>query len=371
MAQKNYYTILGVQKNATEDDIKKAYRRLAHQHHPDKKGGNADRFKQINEAYQVLSNKDKRQQYDQFGRVFDGGSPGSSQGSNGPFGGSPFGFNIDFDPSSFENMGEAGEIFDAFFEGLGIRRKRRTYERGADLELRLTISLEEAFRGATKTISVGHFSTCAACNGLGHNPKEGVAQCVACNGQGEVRETRRGFFGNSIHVKSCAKCNGIGNIPNKPCMVCASAGRVKRQESISIGIAPGIDNGQIIKMAKAGDIGARGAEAGDLYIHIAVAGNASFRREGINLITKKEISLINILLNKKMEVAGVGGEIHTVELPHDVSANEPIRIVGGGMPRLNSRARGDLFVELIIKKPKKLSEQAKEILEGLRREIDN
>lgn len=368
MNNKDYYHILGVEKSASPDDIKKAYRRLAHQHHPDKKGGDAEQFKRINEAYQVLSNKDKRLQYDQFGRVFDG-SAGSPHG-NRPFAGSPFGFNIDFDPGMFEEFGDAGELFETFFEGMGMRPKRRTYERGTDLETRFTITLEEAFRGATKTITVSHFVRCADCSGLGHNPKEGTATCAACNGQGEVRETRRGFFGNSMHIRACETCHGTGNIPHKLCLKCNGLGRMQGQDMISIAIMPGVDNGQIIKVAKAGDSGQHGAEAGDLYAQIAIAPHPLFKREGNDLVTKKEIQLVDLLLNKKIDVAGIGGDRYAFEMPTDAAISEPVRIPGAGMPRLNSRARGDLYIKLIIQKPKKLSTEAKKLLEDLRTELE-
>lgn len=370
MNNKDYYHILGVEKSASADDIKKAYRKLAHQYHPDKKGGDAEQFKRINEAYQVLSNKDKRAQYDQFGRVFDGTAGSPHGGGSGPFGGSPFGFNIDFDPGMFEGFGDAGEIFETFFEGMGMRPKRRTYERGADLEARLTITLEEAFRGTTKTITVNHFIRCIACAGLGHSPKEGTTPCAACNGQGEVREARRGFFGSSIHIKPCAACHGTGAIPNKLCAHCNGLGRTKGQETLSIAIMPGIDSGQIIKMAKAGDSGEHSAEAGDLYVQITVEPHPLFKREQSDLIMKKEVQLIDLLLNKKIEVMGIGGDQYAFEIPTDVAISEPVRIPGAGMPRLNSRARGDLYIKLIIQKPKKLSAQTKKLLEDLRKELE-
>lgn len=366
---KDYYKILGVEKNATEDDIKKAYRRLAHQHHPDKKGGNAEQFKVLNEAYQILSNKEKRRQYDQFGRVFDSSAGSPPQGGN-PFGAGFGGFGVEFDPSMFDNMGDAGEIFDLFFEGLGMRRKRRTYERGADLEIALNISLEEAFHGAAKTLPITHFTACAACRGQGHDPGAGTTPCTACNGQGEVRETRRGFFGNAVNIKPCAACVGVGNIPNKMCAVCAGSGRVKTKETISINVMPGIENNQIIKAGKAGDRGPRGAEAGDLYVHIRIAAHPLFERRGNDLIIKKEVSLLDLLINKKIEVLGIGNERYSFDLASDVAASEAVRIPNGGMPRLGSRARGDLFIQLIIKRPKKLSTRAKQLLEDLKKETE-
>lgn len=363
---KDYYKILGVPKNAPEEDIKKAYRKLAHQHHPDKKGGNAEEFKAINEAYQVLSNKEKRAQYDKFGRVFDG-STGPQQGGPNPFGG--FGFDVNFDPGMFEGM-EGSDIFEAFFEGMGIKNRRRTYERGADLEFSVSVTLEEAFAGVAKTIPTSRYAACTDCAGMGHDPKAGTAQCATCSGQGEVRETRRGFFGNSVHVRQCATCMGTGTIPNKKCAGCFGTGRIKAKADISFTVMAGIEDGQIIKISGAGDKGARGAEAGDAYVRIQVEKHRAFERRGPDLITKKEVSAIDILMNKKLDVTGIGGGTYSLDIPEGASASDAVRVPGAGMPRLGSKSRGDLYVKLVITKPKKLSAKAKGLLEDLKREME-
>ena len=363
---KDYYKILGVAKNAPEEEIKKAYRRLAHQHHPDKKGGNADEFKQINEAYQILSNKEKRAQYDKFGRVFDGSQAGPQGGGN-PFSG--FGFDVNFDPGMFEGM-EGSDIFEAFFEGMGIKNRRRTYERGADLEFTVSITLEEAFSGVAKIIPTSRFAVCNACAGQGSDPKAGTAQCATCSGQGEVRETRRGFFGNSVHVRECATCAGTGTIPNKKCAKCAGTGRLNEKTNISFTVMAGIEDGQIIKISGAGDKGARGAAAGDCYVRIQVEKNKLFERRGADLITKKEISALDILMSKKLDVTSIGRDTYSFDIPESTPISDAIRIAGAGMPRLGSKSRGDLYVKLVIVKPKKLSVRAKGLLEDLKRELE-
>jgi len=362
---KDYYKILGVPKNAGEEDIKKAYRKLAHQHHPDKKGGNAEEFKAINEAYQVLSNKEKRAQYDKFGRVFDGSGP--QQGGPNPFSG--FGFDVNFDPSMFEGM-EGSDIFEAFFEGMGIKNRRRTYERGADLEFTVSITLEEAFTGVAKTIPTNRYTACKDCTGLGYDPKAGTTQCATCSGQGEVRETRRGFFGNSVHVRQCATCTGTGTIPNKKCATCTGTGRIKEKATISFTVMAGIDDGQIIKISGAGDKGARGAATGDAYVRIQVEKNKAFERRGADLITTKEVSAIDIVMNKKLEITSIDGNSHSFEVPDGAPIGDAIRIAGAGMPRLGSKAHGDLYVRLVIVKPKKISPKAKTLLEDLKKELD-
>ncbi len=367
MSQKDYYKILGIEKGASEDDVKKAYRKLAHQYHPDKPSGNADKFKQINEAYQVLSNKEKRQQYDRFGRIFDG-----PMGEGSPFGGStgsPFGFEFGFDPNNIEDLGNMGDIFEAFFDGLGIKRKRKTYEHGADLETTLEITLEEAFRGTSKTLNVESFVPCLKCSGVGYSAKEGLEDCSACNGQGEIKESRKSFFGSFTQVKVCVKCAGNGQIPKKPCTACSGTGRLKNEKKINIDIAPGIEDGQIIKISGAGDAGLRSASAGDLYARIKVAIHPIFERIESNLLVKKEINIIDVLLGKKVEIKTIGGNILSIEIPSNKNLNEELRISGEGMPRLGSSGRGDLYIKFIIKQPQKLSGRAKKILEDLDREL--
>jgi molecular chaperone DnaJ len=365
MNKKDYYEILGVPKNAPEEDIKKAYRKLAHQYHPDKKGGNAEQFKAINEAYQVLSNKEKRAQYDRFGRVFDGAT-GASQGGSNPFSG--FGFDVNFDPGMFEGM-EGSDVFEAFFEGMGIKSRRRTYERGADLEFAVSITLGEAYTGIAKTVPTNRYAACRDCAGLGHDPKAGTTQCGTCSGQGEVRETRRGFFGNSVHVRQCATCTGTGTIPNKKCTTCTGTGRIKEKAEISFMVMAGIEDGQIIKIAGAGDKGARGATSGDAYVRITVERDKRFERRGADLITAKEIPAVDILTSKKFEITDIGGTAHAFEIPDGTPVGDAVRIPGAGMPRLGSKSRGDLYVKLIVMKPKKISAKGKSLLEDLKKEL--
>ena len=361
---KDYYKILGIEKSASEEDVKKAYRKLAHQFHPDKPGGNAEKFKQINEAYQVLSNKEKRQQYDRFGRVFDG----QPSGGESPFGN--MGFDFGFDPSNLEDLGNMGDVFEAFFDGLGIRRKRKTYEHGSDLEAVLEISLEEAFRGVSKTVNVESFVPCLKCAGVGYSAKEGLETCSNCNGQGEIKESRKSFFGSFTQVKICAKCAGNGQIPKKPCPACSGSGRLKDEKKIDVDIAPGIEDGQIIKVSKAGDAGFRSTSSGDLYVRIKVTTHPVFERIENNLLIKKEINIVDVLLGKKIEIKTIGGNMLSVEIPINKNLNEELRIPGEGMPKLGSSSRGDLYIKFIIKQPSKLSSKAKKILEDLQRELD-
>lgn len=361
---KDYYKILGVEKNASEDDIKKAYRRLAHQFHPDRPTGNEQKFKEINEAYQVLSNQEKRHQYDRFGRVFDG--PTGS-----PFGEGGIRFDFGFDPGSvpFEDLGGLNDAFDVFFEGLGMKRKRRSYQRGADLEIGQEITLEEAFRGAERAVTLETFDACAACAGLGHFPKEGFAVCGACAGRGEIRENRRTFFGNFSQVIVCDKCFGTGQIPHKACVKCGAAGRLKTDKKITLTVVPGVADGQIIKIAKAGEAGERGAEKGDLYIRVKIKPHPYFTREGDDLLVKEKLDLVDVLLGKKLSVKTIGGGALLMEIPEQWNLNEKLRVRGEGMPKLGGYGRGDLYLQFEIKTPKRLNARAKKKLEELQEEL--
>ncbi len=347
---KDYYKILGVERGANEEDIKKAYRKLAHKYHPDKSGGDEKRFKEINEAYQVLSDKQKRAQYDRFGRVSEGG-PGFGSGQG--FGDFEFGFG--FDPSNAEDLSNISDIFEAFFEGLGVKR-RKTYHRGADIELIKEITLEEAFRGLDADLSFETFLQCAECSGIGHFAKEGFTKCAVCDGKGEVRETRQSFFGQFSQVRACAKCNGQGEIPNKVCRTCSGSGRVKAEKRISVNIAPGISEGQLIKIVGGGQAGERGAGQGDLYLRVRIASHPTFKRMGDDLILRKDLDILKVLAGKKIEVPTLSGGKLNLEIPTGFNLRERLRISGEGMPRFGNSptggVRGDLYIEFDVKVPK-------------------
>lgn len=359
---RDYYKILGIEKGASDEEIKKAYRKLAHQYHPDKANGNAEKFKEINEAYQVLSNQEKRAQYDRFGRVFDGQTGGS------PFGNGNFEFGFGFDPSNLEDLSGISDIFDAFFEGLGARR-RKSYHRGSDIEVVKEITLEEAFRGTEKKIRAKIFAPCAACKSLGYFSEAGQKECSTCSGRGEIKESRSTFFGNFSQVKTCPKCAGTGQIPNKVCSECRGAGRIISEKEFSIEIAPGVSDDQLIKLPKAGEAGERGAEAGDLYIRVKIPQHKIFQRQGDDLFVKREINLLDILMGVKIEIPTIGGNKIYVEIPADFNLKEKFKISGEGMTRFGGFGRGDLYVDWDIKTPKKLSSKAKKILDDLRREL--
>jgi molecular chaperone DnaJ len=360
---KDYYTILGVQKTASEEEIKKAYRKLAHQHHPDKAGGDEKKFKEINEAYQVLSDKSKRANYDRFGNADPmGGGAGGFGGQGGAQQWGGFG-GAGFDPSQFGDMGDLGDIFESFFGGMGGHPRRKTYEKGSDLEVQEQITLEEAFNGTVKTVV-----HCSTCNGKGAAPGTDFEKCSTCDGQGEIREQRRTFFGSFSQVKTCEKCHGSGQIPKKPCATCKGAGRIQSEREIKIEIVAGIDDGQLIKVKGMGEAGERGAATGDLYVRVRVKPSSTFERHGADLVITKELKLIDVLLGKVIDIRLVGGGNNRVEIPAGFNLKENFRITGQGMPHIGSRARGDMYVNFVIKAPKKPSSRAKELLEKLQQE---
>lgn len=359
---KDYYQILGVSKNATEEEIKKAFRKLAHQHHPDKKTGDANKFKEINEAYQILSDRNKRSQYDRFGTAepFAGFPGGGQAGPNANWGGFP-GFEGQFNG----DFGDLNDIFDSFFEGLGVKPKRRTYQRGSDLETILEITLEEAYHGVLKNIEVKTYIKCQDCKGKGADESAGSTTCSICSGRGEIKEQSRTFFGSFYQVKPCAHCRGVGQIPNKICASCHGTGRKQSERKISVEILPGVNNDQIIKMTGAGEAGERGAMEGDLYIRIRVKSHSIFMRQGNDLIIKKDLNVIDLLLGKKIEVPTISGGKITVEIPAQFNLKEDLRVRGEGMPRFGSFGRGDLMINFSLKAPKKLDSKIKKTLEDI------
>ena len=361
---KDYYKILGVNKTATEDEIKKAYRKLAHEHHPDKKGGNEQRFKEINEAYQTLSDKTKRATYDRYGNAEPFG-PGGSQANYGGW----EGFQGGGDGSFYGDFGDLNDVFESFFENMGVRPRRKTYQKGSDLELLTEITLEEAFRGIAKKTRIKTYTPCSTCNGKGADEKAGFTKCSTCDGQGEIKEQSRTFFGSFMQVKTCKKCNGLGQVPNKACVACSGTGRKQSDREINFEIVPGIQNDQIIKITGAGETGERGAGTGDLYIHIRITPHSSFSRRGDDLIVRKDLHIADLLLGKKIEIPTISGGKIYAEIPTHFDLKEDLKIKNEGMPRFGAFGRGDLLVNFIIKAPKKASGKTKKVLEEIEKDL--
>ncbi len=372
----NYYEILGVPKNASEEEIKKAFRKLAHKYHPDKSGGDEKKFKEINEAYQVLSDKNKRAQYDKYGRTFDQGAGGFGAG------GSPFGFGFDFGDLGGEenvNFGNLDDVIEMFFRGMGgagsARTREKTRRAGADIEAILEITLEEAFKGAEKELHYRTYVKCEKCKGLGYDSSAGLHQCEVCGGKGEIREKRSTFFGSFSEVRECANCHGSGKIAKKNCDACQGKGRMMAEVVVKIKIIPGIAAGQIIQVKEKGEAGERGTGAGDLFVRITVKPHKEFVRQGDDLIIRKNIPLSELLRllsdeSHKLEIPHLSGNVLKISLPPDFTLGEPLKIHGEGMPRFNRSGRGDLIVIVSVKTPKKISHKAKQLFKDLGEEME-
>lgn len=357
------YKVLGVTKTATQDEIKKAYHKLAHKYHPDKSGGDEKKFKEINAAYQMLSNAEKRRQYDQFGANFanmgGGQSPnwGGFEGFQGFNGGE---WNINFGG----DQGDFRDIFEMFFDGMGVRQKRRTYKRGGDLELETLITLEDAKAGKTINLKFETFVECGICKGIGHEPTSGFEECSHCNGRGETKEVRSTFFGKFAQIVTCKKCGGAGKIPKKICASCGGVGRLRGQRSVKIEIRPGVEDGQIIKVKGMGEAGEHSVESGDLYLRLRVKPHPLFERKGNDVYVDFSMSIIDALLGKTQEIKNLGGKSVSFSMPPGFDPKDELRIKGEGMTSI-----GDLVVRFEVKMPKHLSAKAKKLLEDLEEEL--
>ncbi len=361
---RDYYDILGVPKDAFEDDIKKAFRRLAHTYHPDKQGGDEKKFKEVNEAYQVLSNKEKRAQYDRFGKTFSGGAgPGYGGAGSGQ---EPFGFDFSDIFSGFSGEGgreDLGDIFGNIFGG-GTRGGRR--KRGMDIQADIGISLQDAYAGVKKNVSFKTYVMCETCKGIGHEKSAGTTTCDVCKGTGKVRQQKNSFLGSFVQIRECDKCSGKGEIPKKICHVCKGAGRIMGTRTVDIDIKAGVQSGQIIKITGHGEAGLEGHPAGDLYVRVIVAEHPVFRVEGENLVAKKDISMSDLLTGKEFEITSIDGRKLKFSIPANHNLRKDIVITKEGMTK-----KGILVIKLNVKTPKKMSPKAKKLADDLAKELED
>ena len=359
---KDYYQILGVPRGASPEEIRKAYRKLAHKYHPDK-GGDEKKFKEINEAYQVLSNEKKRAQYDKFGRVFESNFDyNQAQGFDFGFGKGNFareGFEFNFE--------DLGEMFEEFF-GFGASPKKRDLKKGKDIEIEIEIPLESTLKNQIKEVSLDKMITCPRCQGRGAEPGTPVKECFTCRGTGEVQQIKRTFFGSITRVVTCPECGGEGLKPEKPCNVCHGEGRIKGEERIRISIPAGVDSNQVIKIAGKGEAGRKGGKPGDLYVRIFVKRHPLFKRKGDDLYITRIISFSQAALGGEIEISTLEEKNILLKVPPGTESGKVLRISGKGIPRFSGFGRGNLYVELIVKTPKKLTKKQKELLEKLRKE---
>lgn len=372
MAKKDYYQILGVNKSASKDEIKKSFYKLASKYHPDKKDGDEAKFKEINEAYQVLSNDQKRKEYDTYGQTFSGAGSNGAGGFNGGqgFGGFDFsGFKEgDFQGANFD-FGDLGDIFGDIFGGGGFSSPfgRQREKRGRDMAMEMDINFEESIFGVEKNVVITKISKCKTCVGSGAKPGTKMETCKKCNGKGRVSEVKRTIFGAMQSEQTCSACNGKGQIPKEKCVTCNGAGVLNAKEDIKINIPAGIRSGETIKITGMGEAVSNG-RTGDLYVTILVKPHKIWKRENYDLVITHDIKLTDILLGAKQTISGLDGNIE-FEIPAGISLNEVIRIKGRGVPIANNRnQRGDVLIKLNVQLPKKMSKKLEDLIKDLKKE---
>ncbi|TSC76910.1 MAG: molecular chaperone DnaJ [Parcubacteria group bacterium Gr01-1014_31] len=365
---KDYYELLGVGKNATTDEIKTAFRKLAHQYHPDKAGGNAEKFKEVSEAYQVLSNSEKRAQYDRYGSTFEQAqAKGGFTGFEGFRDFSDFteAFRGNGGASAQFDFGDLSDVLGGIFGGRGGTSSRRA-RRGTDAQVQVTIPFREAVFGTTRDLQLGRERPCKTCSGSGAQPGSETSRCKACGGRGQVvREIGLGFGMSAV----CPECAGKGSKPDKPCRDCHGAGILFTRETLSVKIPAGIGDGQAIRISGAGQA-APGGSAGDLYVRVQVAPDERFQRTGDDLKTTAEITFPTAALGGTLNLETLEGTV-TIKITEGTQSGRVIRVRGKGVPNVEGRGRGDLLVTVQVKTPGKLTRRQRQLLEELRGELGN
>jgi molecular chaperone DnaJ len=344
MSKRDYYEVLGVSRDCTEAELKAAFRKLAMKHHPDRNPGDKEceqRFKEINEAYDVLKDGDKRAAYDRFGHAaFEHGGAGAAHGFGADFG------------STF------ADIFEGIF-GMGTARGRGSgRERGSDLRYNMEISLDEAFTGKTAQIRIPTSVTCEACSGTGAKAGTKPKSCATCGGLGKVRHAQ-GFF---TLERTCPACQGRGQVIDNPCPTCSGAGRVMRERTLSVNIPAGVEDGTRIRLAGEGEAGLRGGPAGDLYIFLSIEPHEFFQRDGADLHCRVPISMVSAALGGDFEVPAIDGSKVRVKVPAGTQTGRRFRLAGKGMPVLRSKQVGDMYVQVVVETPQNLTKRQRELL---------
>ena len=354
--KRDYYEVLGVQKGATEEEIKKAYKKMARKYHPDLNPGDKDaeeKFKEVNEAYEVLSDSEKKARYDQFG--FAGVDPNFGAGAGG-WGGGAGGAGFDF--------GDLGDIFGSFFGGFGggqARRNPNAPQRGESIRMNLTISFEEAAFGCEKELELDRYESCETCRGSGAAPGTSPETCPDCGGSGVVQTRRQTPMGVFASTAPCSRCGGRGKIIKEPCKDCRGSGMVRRRRKIQASVPAGIDNGQTISIRGQGHAGKNGGPAGDLLVTITVRPHELFRREGTSVLCEAPITFPQAVLGAELEIPTIDGKVK-YDIPEGTQSGTTFRLKGKGIPALNGRGRGDQYVTVYIETPRNLNREQKEAL---------
>jgi molecular chaperone DnaJ len=353
---KDYYDILGVQKSASKDEIKKAFRSLASKYHPDKKTGDEAKFKEISEAYSVLGDDKKRAEYDAYGRSYAHGGGHNGAGAQwGGFGG-------------FQNAGfefDLNDIFENFGDMFGGARGAHRQSRGHDISVDIELSFNESIFGTKRSLKLMKNSTCTTCSGSGARTGSEMVSCNTCNGNGRVRETRQSILGQFATVRECTDCRGTGKIPKEKCRDCAGFGVRRAEDTVEIKIPAGIENGEMIRMTGRGEAVQNGV-SGDLYVKIHVQQHQTIKRDGDNLTTTVRVKLTDALLGTTLPIETLDGPV-TIKIPEGVKHGEILRIKGKGVP-IEGTTRGDFMVKVHIDLPQKLSRSAKKLIEELKKE---
>jgi len=360
---KDYYEILGVSKSASQDEIKTAFRKKAHEHHPDK-GGDAEKFKEYNEAYQVLGNADKRKQYDQFGSAFQNGQAGFNGANWGGFSGYQNGAKMDFDFEDLSEMfGGFGDIF-GFGGGGASRGTSRRPSRGRDLEMEIKLSFKEAIFGLEKELNFSKNTRCDHCSGEGAEPGAQVNSCSTCRGTGYVARLQRTILGNIQTKSPCPACGGEGKTYSQKCTKCGGAGIIKANVKLKVKIPAGINEGESIRLSGQGEAGLKGAPAGDLFLKVVIEPDKHFTRVGYDIKTEEKISIKQAILGDKIPLETVHGEVK-LKIPEGTQSGTIFKIKEKGVPKLHGRGQGDHYVRIIVNIPKSISKKQRNLLDEI------
>jgi len=350
---KDYYKILQIEKDASSDEIKRAFRKLAHKYHPDKQGGDEQKFKEVNEAYQVLSDEGKRQQYDQFGTTFDQAGAGGFGGAN-PFGSGGFS-SVNFD------LNDLGDIFGDVF-GFGTRKKSKA--RGADIEMNLEIDFKEAAFGTEKKVNLYKNVVCSKCSGNGAEPGTKIETCKNCQGSGKVTKVQQTILGAIQTRTACPDCQGEGQKAEKKCTNCAGIGIEKKEVEVNVKVPAGINNRETIKINNEGDAGLKGHNCGDLYISFNIKPDPVFERQDYDILTNEKISFTQAVLGDKIDIETIDGQVN-LKIPSGTQSGTKFRLKGKGIPKLKAYGRGDHWITIDVDVPKNLSRKQKELLKKM------
>ena len=353
-SKRDYYDVLGLSRGASEEEIKRTFRKLALEYHPDrnKDEGAEDRFKEINEAYQVLSDPAKRADYDRYGHA--GVRTNGGRGFEG-----------------FENFGGFGDIFDAFFGGgVGSRTRTTSGARGADLQYSVTIAFEEAVFGTEPEFEILRAETCSACNGSRSEPGSSATACSNCRGAGQVRRAHQSIFGQFVQMATCGPCRGVGKVITEPCSKCKGTGRERRKRKLAVPIPAGIESGTQIRITGEGEAGAGGGQAGDLYVSVQVAEHAVFKREGYEILCTMSINVAQAALGGTIDVPTLEGDIQ-LDIEPGTQSRDIFRLKGKGVPHLRSNRRGDQLVMVQVQTPTSLTDEQRDLLQELARSMED